>query len=326
MDKNYTVVETSKIAAVRGGGHNYSLISEDDVMTGALGYVGDLSDEVDGLETHEFLAPSLNTINKGRVVLVANPEWDYDESSRVNQALYNYINEAGKVFRAYDLMAHDVFGLSVGGFNLNGKTAPEKGDYVILEPGKTTLKIADATEVAGQGFYGKIIGSAKRGLGWKTNGGKVYGRPYIIYFVEVIRNDITASFQPVVNLMTAFDIAADVDLLGKKVTDLQENIEVDANDTVSGTLKYVTDYTGFSSIPEEQSGNYIALYCEADADAAITVELVGGRKGAVTLDEDGLIVLRVADTSQSIRVVASANGYESAVKVFSLSGLALQNS
>lgn len=325
MDKNYTVVETSKIAAVRGGGHNYSLICEDDVMNGALGFVGDLSEEVDGLETHEFLIPSKLTINKGKVILVANPEWDYDETSRTNQALYNYINEAGKIFRGYDLMAHDVFALSVGGFNLGGKTAPESGDYVILEEGKTTLKIANATEIAGQGFYGKVIGSAKRGLGWKTAGGKVFGRPYIVYFVEVLRNDVVASYQPSINLMTAFDLTADVDLLGKRVTDLQENIEV-TDDVVSGTLKMVTDYTGFSSIAEEQSGNYIAMYCEANPNATITVELVGGRSGAVTLDDDGLIVLRVTDPSQSIRVVASANGYESAVKVFSLSGLTLQNS
>ena len=189
-DMNYTVVETSKVAAVRGGGHNYSLISEDDVMNGALGYVGDLSDEVDGLETHEFLAPSADTINKDKAILVANPEWDYDESSIVNQALYNYINKAGQIFRGYDLIAHDVVALSAPGFNLGNADKPEIGKYVILEAGKTTLKIADATEVAGQGFYGKIIGSAKRGLGWKTEGGKVYGRPYIVYFVEILRNDI----------------------------------------------------------------------------------------------------------------------------------------
>ena len=38
MDKNYTVVETSKIAAVRGGGHLYSLIADVDVENGHIGY------------------------------------------------------------------------------------------------------------------------------------------------------------------------------------------------------------------------------------------------------------------------------------------------
>ena len=323
MDKNYTVVETSKIAAVRGGGHIYSLIADVDVQNGSIGFVGDLSDEVEGLETHEFIAPSEAMLGTERMVLVANPEWDYDESSRVNQALYNYINVAGRPFRAYDLMAHDVFGVSVTGFNLGGKTAPEVGDYVVAEAGKTTLKIVDAAGVAGQGFYGKVIGSAKRGLGWKTEGGKVYGRPYIMYFVEVLRNDIVRSFQPSVNLSVYFDIAADVDLLGKSVTDLQENIAA-RNNIIFGTLKHVTGYTGFSSKVEEQEGNYLALYCEGvPADSRITVEVVGGTSGPVTLDEDGLIVLRIANNGQSVRVIASADGYESTVRTFALSGLNL---
>lgn len=190
MDKNYTVVETSKIAAVRGGGHIYSLISEDDVQNGAIGYVGDLAEDVEGVETHEFLVPSADLINKDRVVLVANPEWDYDETRRTNQALYNYINEADRPFRAYDVIAHDEFAISAPGFNLGTADVPEIGKYVIAEVGKTTLKMVDKADTEGQGFYGKIIGSAKRGLGWTTKSGKVYGRPYIIYFVEVLRNDV----------------------------------------------------------------------------------------------------------------------------------------
>lgn len=186
MDKNYTVVETSKLAAVRGGGHIYSLIADEDVQNGHIGYVGDLADDAEGLEIHEFLAPTTALINKDRVVLVANPEWDYDETRRSNQALYNYINIAGKAFRAYDLIAHDVFADSKEGFN----GEPEVGKYVIAEADKTTLKVVEEGETAGQGFYGKIIGTAQRGLGWTTKGGTVYGRPYIVYFVEVKRNDI----------------------------------------------------------------------------------------------------------------------------------------
>ena len=61
MDKNYTVVETSKIAAVRAG-HLYSLITDVDVENGHIGYVGDLAADVEGLETHEFLAPTADLI------------------------------------------------------------------------------------------------------------------------------------------------------------------------------------------------------------------------------------------------------------------------
>ena len=114
MDKNYTVVETSKIAAVRGGGHLHTLIADVDVENGHICYVGDLAADVEGVETHEYEAPTTALINKRKVVLVANPEWSYDECRKSNQALFNYINEAGRPFRAYDLFAEDQYAVSAG--------------------------------------------------------------------------------------------------------------------------------------------------------------------------------------------------------------------
>ena len=120
------------------------------------------------------------------------------------------------------------------------------------------------------------------------------------------------------------DISTSVDLLGKIVTDLQESIVV-GDTAITGTLKHVTGYTGFSGDVEEQSGNYLAIHCEVpDAEeATITVEVVGGTSGPVTLDSDGIIIDRIANTSQKIRVVASLAGYDSYTRTFDLSGLTL---
>ena len=117
-------------------------------------------------------------------------------------------------------------------------------------------------------------------------------------------------------------VADGVDLLGKDAEDLQENVAI-ANGAVTGTLKYVTGYTGFSGDVAEQSGNYLAIKVEAVADS-ITVELVGGTLGhPVTLDSDGMIVLKIADTStQSITVVAT-KGNVSETHNLSISGLTL---
>lgn len=122
--------------------------------------------------------------------------------------------------------------------------------------------------------------------------------------------------------VTISAVADDVDLLGKDAGDLQEDVEI-ANDAITGTLKYVTEYTGFSSNVEEQSGNYLAIKVEADADT-ITVELVGGTVGhPVTLDSDGMIVIRITNTTtQSITVVAT-KGNVSETYNLSLSGLTL---
>ena len=191
MDKNYTVVETSKLAAVHGGGHIYSLISDDDVQNGHIGYVGDLAEDVQGQETHEFGVFDADTINAKRAVLVANSEWDYDESKRTNQALYNYINKADEPFRAYSLIDGDAFAVSATGFNATGVDAIEKGQYAILEAGETTLKIVETeAETAGYGFVVQIGDSVKRGLGFTTVGGQTYGRPSTMYWVHVKRNDL----------------------------------------------------------------------------------------------------------------------------------------
>lgn len=118
------------------------------------------------------------------------------------------------------------------------------------------------------------------------------------------------------------DISSVTDLLGKSVTDLQSNVSVD-NDSISGTLNYISSYPGFSGNVEEQSGHYLALFCDSDDAETITVELVGGVHGPVTLDEDGLIILKVTSPTQSVRVIATADDGSTTTKVYSLTNLQL---
>lgn len=86
----------------------------------------------------------------------------------------------------------------------------------------------------------------------------------------------------------------------------------------------MTGFTNFSSTPAEQSGNYLALKFEHSKGATTTVEIVGGTKGPVTLDEDmnwvGLIKNK---NTQSIKVV-TAKGDESIEKTYTLTGLTLE--
>lgn len=113
-------------------------------------------------------------------------------------------------------------------------------------------------------------------------------------------------------------------LFGKAVNELQSDMVV-ADDEVTGTLKYVNDYVDFSSNTSEQSGNYLALKIEAEpAEAETVVELVGGTKGPVALDDDMNIVLLIKNKdTQSIKVTTTHNG-ESITKIYGLSGLTLE--
>ena len=90
-------------------------------------------------------------------------------------------------------------------------------------------------------------------------------------------------------------------------------------------MKHVTGYTGFSSNTSEQEGNYLALKIEAEpAEAETVVELVGGTKGPVTLDDDMNIVLLIKNKdTQSIKVTVD-DGKDSATKTYGLIGLTLE--
>lgn len=119
------------------------------------------------------------------------------------------------------------------------------------------------------------------------------------------------------------------DAYGKTGNDLQTNVNV-SRTAVTGTLKYVTGYTGFNSAePIEQEGNYLALDFSTDMDdegATVTVELVGGTKGPVQLThpDDMFCVFRVTDkNTQNIRVKATKDGATS-TRELDLSGLVLQ--
>lgn len=120
-------------------------------------------------------------------------------------------------------------------------------------------------------------------------------------------------------------VAADVDLLGKLAGELQDNVVVN-DGAISGTLKYVTEYTGFSGDESMQSGNYLAIKAEAFGGATITVELINGTVGhPVTLDADGMIVLRITNiATQSVEVIAT-KGNVSEKATYTLTGLTLED-
>lgn len=114
------------------------------------------------------------------------------------------------------------------------------------------------------------------------------------------------------------DIPASTDLFGKTISDLQNNVVIGEN-SISGTLHYINDYTGFSGDPSLQSGNYLVIHATSQVEGAtITVKVTN----PVTLDDDGIAVLRIADkATQTVTITASADGYTSVSKVYTLNGL-----
>lgn len=83
---------------------------------------------------------------------------------------------------------------------------------------------------------------------------------------------------------------------------MQSNVSV-SNGVISGTLSYVTGYTDFSSNPEQQSGNYLAIKAEGDADRVrVKIDPSYAGLGWRELDADRTIVLRIHDNNQKVYV------------------------
>lgn len=108
------------------------------------------------------------------------------------------------------------------------------------------------------------------------------------------------------------------------MNELQSDVVV-GEDSITGTLKYITGYTEFSSEVSEQTGNYLALKVNPDpADAKITVEIVNGTKGPVVLDTDKNIVLLIKNKDTQTVKITVENETESKDAIYSLTGLTLE--
>lgn len=113
----------------------------------------------------------------------------------------------------------------------------------------------------------------------------------------------------------------DADLLGKTADELQTGVTFES-DTVSGTLKYVEEYTGFSKNPAEQSGNYLAFHAEVPDVEGVTITAKINNESI--LDDDGIAVFHITDPSKKLIVTASKEGCEDVVQTFALDDLVLE--
>lgn len=132
---------------------------------------------------------------------------------------------------------------------------------------------------------------------------------------------------PLSALTVDVEIGASEDLLGKVIADLQKDVVVGV-DKITGTLKYITGYTEFSSVVAEQSGNYLVLHASVPDVTGETIKFKHSAKaGDVTLDADGIIIFRVdpkyMNEDLKITFVASKEGYAPYSKTFDLSKLIL---
>lgn len=99
----------------------------------------------------------------------------------------------------------------------------------------------------------------------------------------------------VIPILTPVD--GEKEVLGKRVSELQNGVSFSTH-TVSGTLSYVEGYEEFSSVTEEQEGNYLAIQfslASEDEEVEISIRYSNSPRDTVKLDTDKIAVIRVTN-------------------------------
>lgn len=130
---------------------------------------------------------------------------------------------------------------------------------------------------------------------------------------------VTIGETPTTTLTVKGDTNATV--LNKAVADIQSGITVKDN-AITGKLKYVSGWTDYSALPEENSGHFIALEAEPTDGATVTVQAFGDgvQSQKVTMDSDLEVVMRLEKPYQFVEFTATKSG-DSIIKRYDISKL-----
>ena len=97
------------------------------------------------------------------------------------------------------------------------------------------------------------------------------------------------------------------DLLGKPVSELLgDDVKILSDGNVTGTLKYVDNYTEFSTVLDEQKGNYLPITLK-ETGTKMTIKKNGAEqpsKTDIAFDKD--IVLRIPDTNTTFTIIVDS--------------------
>ena len=119
--------------------------------------------------------------------------------------------------------------------------------------------------------------------------------------------------------VTVAEPGPEEDLLGKTVTDLQQNITGFDTGRLKGESKYIENYEGIPE-PSERTGNFLALHFEqAKQGYTVKVGFFGGKQ--TTLDTDGNYVIKLKDKKPLVAIVEK--GTEKGTKQIDISGIKL---
>ena len=149
----YMVARTSKVKATDVG-HIYNLIDSANAVE--QGSNRKLGTKVTGdWDVYNALVPAIGD----KIVFVCDVPLIYSSYTSEDQYEYKFINRAKKEFRAYEIVADDIIGVSDYGITpLNGTTGVVVGNLVVVNGAGKWAELAANAVTTTYGFVATIVG------------------------------------------------------------------------------------------------------------------------------------------------------------------------
>lgn len=148
--------DTTKVKATNAGGRLFSVVHNEDLLNGNLGFIGDYA--TGETEIRKFVKPTTEIIAKEMPILIMKPEINYEQYTQSQKRLTLFVNKANKATVGVPLEVNDEFEVSK---DLISGT-PAKDQYVVLENDSVKLKATDTLPTT-EKFYG-VVTEIRKGL------------------------------------------------------------------------------------------------------------------------------------------------------------------
>lgn len=108
-------------------------------------------------------------------------------------------------------------------------------------------------------------------------------------------------------------------VLNLPIYSLQSNVEVGLDDVVRGQLNHIEEWEEFSEEKEEQSGYYVSLFVPLpEGSTSAKMQKDSAQEKVI---DDEIIVLRIDDTTKSVKITITLGESETLTRTLDLSKL-----
>lgn len=182
MSKAHAVFESVNMAATKYAERIFDCVCDEPIDNGTFGHMEELVDR----NIYKFVPG----VKAGEKVLVAHmPEWDEDETSKLNQRRSHFYIPAGMPFRAYVCKETDEFGISIEGVSADTQSVvADETDFmandVFLTVGDDGKLVASTDSTDGAVMEARIERKRLHGAKLITSL-RQYGSDYAMYEARI---------------------------------------------------------------------------------------------------------------------------------------------